>query len=165
MSNSVLSKIAVVFTGVVAMWLSAALSRLRASTSSCRAEHGFRTRSRFHDMITIAEPVSPLLYSLDTVMGALQVRRWFQNDGLQFLERLLETNAARVQGDVEQRLLESRLRLESEVRRLFREVSATTEQALSKARGLLAAGNAAVNGEVERLRRVGSELEWLSGVS
>jgi hypothetical protein len=128
-------------------------------------EQGFRTRSRFyfHDMITVAEPVSPLLYVADVVMGALHVQRWFLCDGLQFLERLLETNAARVQGDVEQRVVESRVRLESEVRRLLRDVSATAEHALSEARELMSAGSAAVNGEVDRLHRLRSELERLSG--
>lgn len=132
---------------------------------SVEAEHGFRTRSRFyfHDMITIAEPGSPLLYSIDTVMGALHVYRWFQRDGLQFLERLLETNAARVQGDVEQRVVESRLHLESEVRKLLREVSDTVEQALSEARRLIAAGSAAVEAEMARLQQLRSELNRFSG--
>ena len=37
---------------------------------------GFRTRSRFffHDMITIAQPASPLLFGLDTWMGVLRIR-------------------------------------------------------------------------------------------
>ena len=96
------------------------------------AEHGFRTRSRFffHDMITIAQPASPLLYSFDALMGALHIRRWVQKDAANFLEHLLDTNAARVQGDVEQRVVESRLRLESDVRKLLREVSASAEHAL-----------------------------------
>jgi len=134
---------------------------------SVDAEHGFRTRSRFyfHDMITIAEPVSPLLYFLDTIVGTLHVQRWFRSDGLQFLERLLETNAARVQGDVEQRVVESRLRLESEVRSLLREVSATAEQALSEARAFIVRGTAAVHSELERLHQLRSELDRLSTAS
>jgi hypothetical protein len=38
---------------------------------SLEAEHGFRTCSRFffHDMITIAQPASPLLYLIDYVVG------------------------------------------------------------------------------------------------
>jgi len=123
-------------------------------------EQGFRTRSRFffHDMITIAQPASPLLYSLDTLMGALHIQRWFHRDAERFLEQLLDTNASRVHGDVEQRVVESRLRLESDVRKLLREVSATAEQALTNAREIMAAGNDAVASELERLDRLRGEL-------
>ena len=62
-------------------------------------------------MITIAQPASPLLYLLNTLMGALRARRWFQKDAERFLEHLLDINASRVQGDAEQRVVDSRLRL------------------------------------------------------
>ncbi|MGA9566271.1 MAG: dynamin family protein, partial [Candidatus Korobacteraceae bacterium] len=131
---------------------------------SLQEEHGFRTRSRFffHDMITIAQPPSPLLYLLDSLMGILHIRRWFENDALSFLEHLLDSNASRVQGDVEQRVLESRLRVESDVRKLLREVSASAEQALSRARELNAAGVGAVQHELERLRQLQQELNVLA---
>lgn len=132
---------------------------------SLDAEQGFRTRSRFffHDMITIAQPASPLLYSLDALMGVLRVWRWFQRDAEHFLEQLLDTNASRVQGDVEQRVVESRLRLESEVRKLLREVSTSAEQALSKAREIMAAGTEAVAIELDRLAKLHNELKELAG--
>ncbi len=128
---------------------------------SLDAEHGFRTRSRFffHDMITIAQPASPLLYSVDFLMGALHIRRWVQKDAANFLEHLLDINASRVQGDVEQRVVESRLRLESDVRRLLREVSVSAEQALSNAREVMAAGTSAVQKELDRLQNLQEELD------
>jgi GTPase SAR1 family protein len=131
---------------------------------SLDAEHGFRTRSRFffHDMITIAQPASPLLYSIDLLMGALHIRRWMQKDAANFLEQLLDTNAARVQGDVEQRVVESRLHLESDVRKLLREVSTSAEQGLSKARELMAAGAVAVRDELERLGNLREELNTIT---
>ena len=133
---------------------------------SLDAEHGFRTRSQFffHDMVTIAQPASPLLYSIDCLTGRLHLRRWAQKDAANFLERLLDINASRVQGDVEQRVVESRLRLESDVRRLLREVNASAEQALSKARELMAAGTRAVQNELERLRKLQEELNTLAAV-
>ncbi len=133
---------------------------------SLDAEQGFRTQSRFffHDMITIAQPASPLLYSLDALMGVLRIRRWFQRDAERFLEQLLDTNASRVQGDVEQRVVESRLQLESEVRKLLREVSTSAEQALSNARDIMAAGTNAVTSEIERLNNLRGELGALSNV-
>ncbi|MGA7459889.1 MAG: dynamin family protein [Candidatus Korobacteraceae bacterium] len=127
---------------------------------SLDAGQGFRTHSRFffHDMITIAQPASPLLYVLDWLMGVLRMRRWFQRGAERFLEQLLDTNASRVQGDVEQRVVESRLRLESEVRKLLREVSATAEHALTNAQEIMAAGANAVATEMERLRKLRDEL-------
>jgi GTPase SAR1 family protein len=133
---------------------------------SLDAQHGFHTRSRFffHDMITIAQPASPLLYSIDCLVGALHIRRWMHKDATSFLEQLLDTNASRVQGDVERRVVESRLRLEYDVRRLLREVSTSAEQALSKARELLAAGTNAVQNELERLCKLQEELNTIAAV-
>ena len=61
-------------------------------------------------------------------------------------------------------MVESRLRLESDVRRLLREVSASAEQALSKARELMAAGTNAVQNELERLHKLQEELNTLVAV-
>jgi len=135
---------------------------------SLDTEQGFRTRSRFyfHDMITVAQPASPLLYCTDGLMGALHFRRWFRKDAEAFLENLLDTNASRVQGDAEQRVVESRLRLESDVRKLLREVSASAEQALTNAREVMAAGATAVQDALQRLRNILEELDmFLAGPS
>lgn len=127
-------------------------------------EQGFRVRSRFffQDFINIAQPPSPLLYAVDVSMGALQIRSWFRKDAEKFLELLLDTNASRVQGDVEQRVVESRLRLESDVRKLLREVSASAEHALSHARELVAAGTSAVQKELERLGKRQEQLNTIA---
>jgi hypothetical protein len=63
---------------------------------------------------------------------------------------------------VEQRVVESRLRLESDVRKLLREVSTSAEQAVSKARELVAAGSSAVQNELERLRTLQEDLNTLA---
>jgi GTPase SAR1 family protein len=135
---------------------SAGLSQLPTSLES---EHGFRTRSRFffHDMVTIAQPASPLLYLLDTLTGALHWHRGMQKAANDFLVQLIDTNASRVQGDVEQRVVESRLRLESEVRKLLAQVSVSAEHAVSRARELLASGSEAVQQELEILHRLAIE--------
>jgi hypothetical protein len=123
-------------------------------------EHGFRTRSRFffHDMIAIGQPPSPLLYLLDILMGILHITTYIENNAVGFLGTLLDTNASRVQGDVEQRVVESRMRLESDVRKLLREVSASAEQALLRAKEITAAGTTAVQSELERLDTLQQEL-------
>lgn len=127
-------------------------------------EHGFSTRSRFffHDMITVARPSSPLLYTIDVVMGAVRIGRWFRRNSLQFLEQLIDTNASRVQGDVEQRVVQGRLRLESDVRRVLREVRVSAEHALEKAREVSAAGNDAIRTELARMARLQDELGQVS---
>ncbi len=129
--------------------------------------HGFRTRSRFyfHDMITLAQPASPLLYCTDIFMAALHMRHWFRKDAERFLETLLDTNASRVQGDAEQRVVESRLHLESDVRKLLWEVSASAEQALISAREIMAAGQSAIAEELERLRNLHEELDAFAAMS
>jgi len=125
---------------------------------------GFLTRSRFffHDMITIAQPPSPLLYMADVVIGAVHIRQWFRKDSLHFLEQLMDTNASRVQGDVEQRVVESRLRLESDVRRVLREVSESAERALEKAQEITAAGRDAISKELARTAGLQNELSEFS---
>ncbi len=148
----------------VSMEKSAAFAHLPKSLDT---QQGFRTRSRFyfHDMITLAQPASPLLYCIDIFMAVLHLRHWFRKDAERFLETLLDTNASRVQGDAEQRVVESRLRLESEVRKLLREVSASAEQALISAREIMAAGQTAIAEELERLRNLHEELDAFAAMS
>jgi poly(3-hydroxyalkanoate) synthetase len=98
-------------------------------------------------------------------MGFVHIRRWFRKDAERFLDALLDTNASRVQGDVEQRVVESRLKLEADVRRLLREVSATAEQALARARKLMAVGTEAVQTELERLHQLHNELSHFASVT
>jgi len=131
--------------------------------ASLDSEQGFRTRSRFffHDMVTIAQPASPLLYLLDTLAGALRFYGWIQKAATGFLDQLIDTNASRVQGDVEQRVVESRLRLESEVRKLLAQVSSSAEAAVARARQLLASGSEAVQHELESLQELQGELDAL----
>jgi hypothetical protein len=112
-------------------------------------------------MITVAQPASPLLFLADVFLGIFRIWGWFKQGVIRFLEQLLDTNASRVQGDVEQRVVESRLRLEAEVRKLLREVSRSAEQALSQARELLAAGSEVIPKELERLRKLEEELKAL----
>ncbi len=127
---------------------------------SLETEQGFRIRSRFYfqDMIGIAQPASPLIYVSDVLLGILGIRYFFRKSANNFLELLMDTNASRVQGDVEQRVVESRQRLEFEVRKLLREVSTSAEQALTTARALVDAGSTAVETELARLRGLKQQI-------
>jgi len=124
------------------------------------AETGFRIRSKFSflDLIEIAQPASPLRWLADLVLGFVGARRLIERDATEFLEHLLETNTARVQSDVLNRVQESRGRLEVEVKKLLHEVSRIAEQALTHARSARDAGAAGVESALARLSRLKQEV-------
>lgn len=128
-------------------------------------ERGLRADSRFyfHDLLRIAHPASPLRYALDVLLGALGARGLIRRDADRFLVRLLAMNAARVQNDIEQRLSESRRRLEAEIRLLLRDVRVLAAQALERARRAQEAGAAAVETELARLDRYRAAIAALRG--
>ncbi len=115
-------------------------------------ETSFRARRRFYftDLLVQAGR-SPFRGVLDLVRlrrGAIAAVR---RDIRTYLERLLETNSARVANDLRERLLESRRSLESELIALLREISASAEQALERARQRHAEGADRVRAEIARL--------------
>ncbi len=124
------------------------------------AEAGFRIRSKFSflDLIEIAQPASPLRWLADLILGLVGARKVIQRDAVEFLGHLLETNSARVQSDVMNRVQESRGRLEVEVRKLLHEVSRIAEQALAHARSARDAGAAGVQEALDRLGRLEREI-------
>ncbi len=124
------------------------------------AETGFRIRSRFSflDLIEVAQPASPLRWLADLVLAFVGARKLIQSDATEFLEHLLETNTARVQSDVLNRVQESRGRLEVEVKKLLHEVSRIAEQALAHARSARHAGAASVESALARLSRLEQEV-------
>ena len=129
------------------------------------AEQDFRTRSafQFYEFIEVAMPASPLRYAADLVLGAIQAHAVMDADARDFLDLLLETNSERVRNDLEQRVTESRRRLEAEIRSMLRELSGVAERALTRARMAHAAGAAVVDSTLKRLGGVESDLAHLAG--
>jgi len=127
------------------------------------AETGFRVRSKFSflDFIEVAQPASPLRWLADSFLGWLGARKLIQNDGLEFLNHLLETNSTRVQSDTLDRVQESRGRLEVEIRKLLHEISRIAEQALVRARNLKEEGQPAIEAELNRLNELEVEISSL----
>jgi hypothetical protein len=121
----------------------------------------FRTKSRFYfyDFINIAQPASPIAYVVDTVAGLIRARGGIENAAFEFLELLLETNATRVQNDLDERVLESRRRLEAEIRKVLLEVSQVAQRALDHARLAKAAGEAAVGTRLCHLGELEAEMK------
>lgn len=123
-------------------------------------ERGFGTRSRFrfYDLITVAQPASVFRFLADSMLGAVGAFARLEHQTELFLERLLEVNSARIQNDVNDRVLESRHRLEADIRVLLLDVSHVAEQALEHARTAQASGTAAVQSAVARLAGLEQEL-------
>jgi|HubBroStandDraft_1064217.scaffolds.fasta_scaffold00508_6 GTP-binding protein EngB required for normal cell division len=110
-----------------------------------------RSQFRFHVIERVAAPASPLLFISDLALGGMGIRGGIVRDAQEFLDQLLEVNASRVQSDVDERVHESRKRLEAEVKAVLREASAIADRALARARAAQAAGAPGVQEELARL--------------
>jgi GTP-binding protein EngB required for normal cell division len=141
----------------------AGLSELSRMTHALDPEKGLRVRSNFvfEKFIGTAEPPSPLRWLADVFLPLLGGRKMITNDAREFLRQLLETNSARVQNDVLNRIQESRDRLEVEIRKLLHEVSRIAEQALARARKVKEEGAPAVQATLERLDRLEQDVSAL----
>ena len=141
----------------------AGLSELTRMPHALDPEKGFRVRSSFvfEKFIGTAEPPSPLRWLADVFLPLLGGRKMITNDAREFLRHLLETNSARVQNDVLNRIQESRDRLEVEIRKLLHEVSRIAEQALGRARKVKEEGTPAVQAALERLDRLEMDVSAL----
>ena len=116
-------------------------------------EAGFRVRSAFTfaDFIQLAQPVSPLRWLADAVLSLTGALFIIENHAREFLETLFEVNSTRVQSDILNRIQESHLYLEVEIRKLLHEVSRVAEQALRNARRVQQEGASAVEAAQERI--------------
>ena len=129
------------------------------------SERGFRIRSRFYfrDFIELARPASPFRFVGDLALGAVGSYSAIERQTSAFLEQLFEVNSTRVQSDVNDRVAESRHRLEADIRILLREVAHVAERALTHARVAQASGAAEVNSALARLNSLEQELQSLVG--
>jgi Dynamin family len=134
----------------------AGIAELGRMPHALDAETGLRiaTRFSFLDLIEVAQPASPLRGLADLLLGLFGARKVIREDAAEFLGHLLETNSARVQSDILNRVQESRGRLEVEIRKLLHEVSRIAERALARARSAQIAGASAVASALARLNRI-----------
>jgi predicted GTPase len=141
----------------------AAIPGLEDLPEEIGAEEGLRARSRFHfhTIERVAAPASPLLFISDLVLGAFGLTRGIVRDGHEFLAQLLEVNSARVRSDVDERVRESRKKLESEIKGVLRHASAIADRALARARVVQAGGALAVDRTLARLTAIENELQNL----
>jgi GTP-binding protein EngB required for normal cell division len=129
---------------------------------SVNPEVGFRTASRFHSTeLMHLTGRSPLQWFAGIVLPPAMARRRIEREMGAYLEHLVSTNTARILNDVGDRVLESRRRLEAEIRGYLREVCGSAERALLGARVWQAAGEQAVRSEVERLDSIRQQVETI----
>lgn len=123
-------------------------------------EQSLRARSHFyfHVMESLATPASPLLLISDLVLGGMGLRNGIVRDAQEFLDHLLEVNSSRVQNDVDERVRESRKKLEADIKGVLREASAIADGALARARTAQAVGVPAVEAALTRLHGIEREL-------
>jgi len=123
-------------------------------------EKSFQNQSRFYynDLIEIAAPASPLVWLVDSALACVGGYGVLEKKGHEFLARLLETNSARVESDLNQRVADSRRRLEREVRALLEETLTATMQALSRVREIRSRGEAAVQSRLSQLDTMKDEI-------
>ena len=74
---------------------------------------------------------------------------------------LVKANASRIQGDFRERVRESRWCMQAEIRALLKNISASAERALTRAREHRAAGAEAVHFELSRIQLLLRETEAL----
>jgi GTP-binding protein EngB required for normal cell division len=129
---------------------------------------GFRTKRGFYfsDLLYRHDPPRPWRHWADRLLPVRTSRRRVIAAADCYLADLLHVNASRVEGDLNDRVLESRRRLEAEIAALLREASEGAEQALDRARRARSAGEGAVLAAVsavERRLQAVSELMAISG--
>jgi len=123
-------------------------------------EMGFRTKAAFYftDMLAHSDPKA------STRLGALLgARGGIARDAAEYLERLLETNTARVTNDFATQVQESRRRLHGELRDGLRRAVSTAESALARAEKERAGGEEAVRIAIERLRTLRDTAQACGG--
>lgn len=119
---------------------------------------------RFYDFLHLASPaglVPVAQWVADLLLPRRVLLRRIERGAQEFLRRLLETNASRVENDLKQRLYDSRQRLESEIRAVLAEAIHTAERAMERARLVQAEGHEAVRTVLARLEGLQSRLATL----
>ena len=144
--------------------LAAANEALADLPRTVDVELRFRTRSRFYFTDLVRSTTrSPVEWVLDALRPPAAARRAIARAADAHLRDLLSTNAARIVNDFDERVLESRRRLESEIRAQLEAICASAQRALARARVQHAAGSDAVRGELARLDRLRDRAIALGG--
>ena len=124
------------------------------------SEQGLSVRSEFHfhQIERVAAPASPFLLISDFLLGSMGLHSGIVRDAQEYLDQLLEVNSSRVQSDVDERVRESRKKLDAQIKGVLREASAVADRALARARAAQTAGVPSVEAALARLGSVEREV-------
>ena len=130
------------------------VEELRGLTDPAEIAASFvpESRFRFNEQITVAQPVSPLRFGADIMLGAVGLRRVILGDAHRFLDWLLELNAGRVESDMRERVRDGQQALERALRTALRATVTQAEAALGRVKAIRDLGASAVASELARLR-------------
>jgi GTP-binding protein EngB required for normal cell division len=132
-------------------------------TDGFRARRGFY----FHDLLYRHDPPRPWRPLVDRLLPPRVSRRRVAEAAERYLEDLVHINASRVEGDLNERVQESRRHLEAEMAGMLAELVEAAERALERARQARSAGEAAVHAAVaatdQRLEAISKILTPAAG--
>jgi hypothetical protein len=138
----------------------AALSGLPRSIGP---ETGFRVRSRLFYTELWSLTGGGLFRWLGDLLGTrASVRRSVGRTVGEYLDRIVRANVSRIQYDLAERVRESRWRLHAEIKALLKNIAASAERALERAREQRAAGAEAVEREIARINSLQQKVEALA---
>jgi predicted GTPase len=118
-----------------------------------------KSRFRFNEQITIAQPASPLRYGADVILGVVGLSRFIVADAHRFLDWLLALNVGRVESDLIERVREGRTALEHSLRSMLVATRGRAEAWREHAKRIRDTGAAAVESELARLENLKREVE------
>ncbi len=116
-------------------------------------EGGFRHLSgfTFHDLPVLVAATARGQWWPDHLRTPMAARRAVIRDSIEYLTQLMAINTTRVQNDLDERVLESRRELQSEVEEVLQAASESASRAATRARRAQEAGAGAVGDEIARL--------------
>jgi predicted GTPase len=120
-----------------------------------------RRRFYFTEMMTLTA-TSPWRSAMEAVLPSRPRRDAIRERAERYLERLLDTNASRVIGDLDERLTESRLELAKEIRSRIDTLVTATHRAAQRAQALRAEGQTAIERERIQLQTLRARLDRIA---
>jgi len=128
-------------------------------------EEGFRVKSGLYYTELMYLTTNPIPWVLDLVRGRERTVRALVDRVGRYLARILESNSSRIANDLSERVVESRARLESQVRAALRRVVSVAEEAIERARIRRAEGAGAVEAELQSLESLSQRTKALLATS
>jgi GTP-binding protein EngB required for normal cell division len=128
-----------------------------ATEQALRAARAYR----FNRFETRFVSTLPIQWLADSLMPRAWAHRRIRGEACAFLDWLVEANSTRVQNDLLERVLQSRRRLERDIRTILEEAGRWAEAMIRRTREVQSSGAEAVQRAVRDLDRLREELEEL----